>query len=315
VNPRGKRVAALTAAAFGWGSSATFTKYALGSWPPLTLLTAELAAANVVLWAAALSRGYRRPAALVKLAAAGALEPGLCYALVTIGLLHTTAANAAIITGLESFFVVLLAAVFLRERITPRSAAGLAVAVAGIVIIAGGGVSASIGLGDILVLGGILAAAAYVIVARTTAASVDPLTMTAHQFAAGLAGVLPFAAVRWCTGGETLIQSRPLLTWGAALLVGVFGYAASFLLYNYAIAATPAGLSSIILNLIPVFGVLAAVLVLGERITLAEVIGAVCIVASIAIFPGEDEPAGDEAPPGPADATRPGTAGLPHAGG
>jgi drug/metabolite transporter (DMT)-like permease len=42
--------------------------------------------------------------------------------------------------------------------------------------------------------------------------------------------------------------------WFAATFVGVIGYAASFLLYNYAIARVRAAPASIIVNLIPVFG-------------------------------------------------------------
>jgi drug/metabolite transporter (DMT)-like permease len=276
---------ALVAAAFGWGSAATLIKYALGSWPPLTLLVVQLVGANVVLWVVLLCRGYRRPPLLLKVALLGALEPGLCYALVTIGLLRTTAANAVIIGGLESFFVVILAALFLHERITLRSAAGLIVAIVGVVIVAGAG--ASVGIGEILVLTGILAAALYVIVAKTIAGNVDSLTLTAHQFAAALVLVIPFAAFRWSTGSEVLIHDRSVWAWTAALAVGIFGYAGSFLLYNYAIATISAGLSSIILNLIPVFGVLTALLFLHERITILKAVGAAFIICSIAVFPKE----------------------------
>jgi drug/metabolite transporter (DMT)-like permease len=294
--PRPAALAALVVAAATWGSATTFIKFALGTWGPMTLLVAQLLSANAVLWAALLIRGYRRPRHPLKVLVLGVLEPGLCYALITLGLLFTTAANGAVLSAMESFFTVVLAAIFLRERLTRRSFAGLALALAGVLILESTGGVSSVHLGDGLILGGILAAAVYVVVARTVAEAQDTLTMTAHQFAAGLVLALPFAVVRWATGAEAIVQSRPASSWAAALAVGVIGYAGSFLLYNFAIAHVRAGLSSMVLNLMPVFGVLAALAVLRERISMLEVFGSVLVLASIFVFPGEDEPEPDPAP-------------------
>jgi hypothetical protein len=52
---------ALTAAAGLWGAAVSGTKYALGGFDPLTLLSIELLAGAFVLWAALLLRGYRPP--------------------------------------------------------------------------------------------------------------------------------------------------------------------------------------------------------------------------------------------------------------
>ncbi|PDQ34142.1 MAG: hypothetical protein B5766_12995 [Candidatus Lumbricidophila eiseniae] len=289
IRGRPAALVALVIAAASWGSAATFIKFALDSWGPMTLLIAQLLSANVVLWTILLIRGYRRPPQMWKLLLLGALEPGLCYALLTIGLLFTTAANAAVLSAMESFFAVILAAIFLRERLTRRSIAGLALALIGVLILEAAGGFDGVHLGDTLVLGGILAAGFYVVIARTIAGSYDTLTMTAHQFAAGLALALPFAIIRWVTGAEAIIEPRPISSWAAALGVGIIGYAGSFLLYNFAIAHVRAGLSTMILNLMPVFGILTALIFLHEQIGLLAIIGALLVLASIFIFPSEDE--------------------------
>jgi drug/metabolite transporter (DMT)-like permease len=282
-------VSGLVVAAAMWGSAATFIKFALDAWGPMTLLVAQLLSANVVLWAVLLIRGYRRPQHVWKVLVLGVLEPGLCYALIIIGLLFTTAANTAILSATESFFVVTLAAVFLRERLTRRSVVGLCVALAGVLALESAGGISGVHVGDALVLAGLLAAGLYVVVARTIADSFDTLTMTAHQFAASLALVLPFALARWAIGAEQVFEPRPLSSWVAALGVGIVGYGGSFLLYNYAIAHVQAGLSSMILNLMPVFGLAAAVTFLGESVGLMGIVGAVLVIASIVIFRGEEE--------------------------
>jgi drug/metabolite transporter (DMT)-like permease len=282
-------LSALVVAAALWGSAGTFIKFALDTWGPMTLLVAQLLSANAVLWGVVLIRGYGRPPNVWKVLVLGVLEPGLCYALIIIGLLFTTAANAAILTATESFFVVTLAAIFLRERLTGRSVVGLCVALAGVLALESSGGIDGVHVGDMLVLAGLFTAGLYVVVARTIADSFDTLTMTAHQFAASLALALPFALVRWATGAEQIIEPRPLSSWAAALGVGIVGYGGSFLLYNFAIAHVPAGLSSMVLNLMPVFGLAAAVVFLGETVGLMALVGGLLVISSIAIFPGEED--------------------------
>ncbi|WP_158885950.1 DMT family transporter [Amycolatopsis anabasis] len=289
MNGRGKQFTALVVASFGWGSAGTFTKYALDSWGPMTLIAVELIAANIVLWLVLLIRGYGRRPPLARLIVLGALEPGISYALITIGLTRTSAANTAVLTGTETCMVVLLAAVFLKERIGPRALAGTALAVAGVISLHGFHGIAEINLGDLLVLAGTLSAAVHVLVTRDLARDLDTVTMTAHQFLAGLLLILPFSAYRWSTGEETIDFSIPWHSWVVAVLIGVCGYGGSFLLYNYALASVPAGLSAIITNLIPVFGLCTAVLVLSETLALHAILGAVLVLASIAIFPREDD--------------------------
>ncbi|TDC84008.1 EamA family transporter [Micromonospora sp. KC606] len=163
-------------------------------------------------------------------------------------------------------------------------------AVVGVLVLEGAHPDAPVGLGDLLVFGGLVSAAAYVLVARGIADRVDALTMTAHQSAFGLAVILPFGVAEVVRGGPRLLTGHSAGGWLIALAIGVFGFGASFLLYNFALATVRAGRAGIILRLLPVFGVLSAVAVLGERIGGWQWCGAALIVASIFVFPdGEPE--------------------------
>lgn len=275
---------ALAIAAASWGSSATFIKFALEFFEPMTLLFVQLVAANVILWTAVFIRGIRRPVNLGRVLVLGLLEPGICYTLLTIGLTFTSAANAAILSSLESFFTVLLAAYFLKEALRLRSIAAVLIALIGVLVLEFTGGFNGVHLGDALVLIGILAASFYAIVARTIAANNDALTMTAYQFTVGLMFVGPFAIFNWATSAETLFQPRPVSAWIAAVSVGILGYGGSFLLYNFALAHVRAGVASMSLNLLPVFGLLTAVIFLGEPLTLSGVIGALFILVAVIVF-------------------------------
>jgi O-acetylserine/cysteine efflux transporter len=277
-------LAALIIASLFWGTAVSVTKYALLGFGPITLLAISLVAGTAVLWTIVILRGHRPPPPWRRAVLLGLFEPALAYAGDLLGLARTSAANGALLSGLESVFIVLLAAVFLRERITGRITVALALALAGVAALEGTGSFAAAGLGDLLVLAGVLSAAAYTIVARGMGDESDPLTVTAYQFTTATILVLPAVTLLWALHVETVPSHVAARFWFAAIFVGVIGYAASFLLYNYAIARVRAAPASIIVNLIPVFGLASAVVWLGDPLTVARVLGAILIGLSVTIF-------------------------------
>ena len=277
-------LAALITASLFWGTAVSVTKYALRGFGPVTLLAISLVAGTALLWIAVLVRGRRSAPTWRRAVLLGLFEPALAYTGDLLGLARTSAANGALLSGLESVFIVLLAACFLRERITGRITLAVALALAGVVALEGTGSFSTADLGDLLVLAGVLSAAAYTIVARGMGEECDALTVTAYQFASATILVLPAVSLVWATHAETAPVHVPARFWLAAVLLGVVGYAASFLLYNYAIARVRAAPASIIVNLIPVFGLASAVLWLNDSLTAGRVFGATLIGLSVAIF-------------------------------
>lgn len=280
----------LLAAAAGWGSATTATKFALEGFGPVTMLFVKLAAAAAVLWAVLLVRGHRPTGGTGRLALLGLFEPTLAYAGLTIGLLYTTASNASLIGATEPALVLILAAIFLKEPLRGRSLLGLTVAVGGVVVLEGGNLGAGLGLGDLIVLGGSAAAAVYVLLARKVAPTVDALTMTAYQFTYATLFTLPAAASQWALGNEAFPTTVAWPYWLAAVSVGGVLFAGSFVLYNHAITKVPAGLAGMALNLIPIFGVLTAVAFLGELLTGWHLAGMVAIIGGVMLSPAAQPP-------------------------
>jgi drug/metabolite transporter (DMT)-like permease len=290
----GAAMGALVVAAAMWGVSTSGTKYALAGFAPLTLLAVQLAAATVMLWVVLVLHGARSgagwrpvrwtPAQWRLPLVLGLLEPALAYIADTVGLSRTSAANASVIIGLESTFVVLLAAVFLRERITRNLTLAVVAGLVGLVALEQVSWLTGPGMGDVLVLGGALSAAGYTIVARRADEDCDALALTARQFSVAALIVIPAAALAWTTGSEAVPTHVAARLWVAAALVGILGFALSFLIYNWAIVVVEAGSAAVIINLIPAFGLISAVLWLGEELTAARLLGAGLITASVAIF-------------------------------
>ena len=279
---------ALVVAAGLWGMAVSGTKYALGGFDPVTLLSIELLAGAAVLWVALLARGYRPPRSWWLPAVLGLLEPALAYLGDTFGLSLTSAVHGAVINGLESGLVVLLAAVLLRETVTRPAILAIVVSLGGLAVLAGvgAGASGSTAGGDLLVAGGVLSASLYTIVAKRFDDGSDALSLTTWQFTVAALVSLLVTIARWTAGSGTwtgTLSAAPRL-WLVAALVGAGGFGFSFLLFNMVIVQVDAGRAAVVLNLIPVFGVASAVIFLGEGMTGRDALGAVLIGSSVAYF-------------------------------
>ena len=297
---RRRSVVILVAATACWGSAAPATKFALSGFGPLTLLSLELTIAAGLLWAAVALRRWRYGVPILGprriYALLGLFEPGLAYAGLTFGLTYASAVNGSLLGGLEGFFVVVLAAVVLHERLRRRGLLALAAATVGVVMVAAAHASLRAGKGDLLIVAGVLAAAVYVLLAGRLGVDTDPVSMTAWQFTFGLLFTLPFLVLRWGLGFEAMPAHIRPSAWLAAFMVGAAGFTVSFLLYNSVVTKVAASVSGIMLNLIPLFGLAAAVIVLGEPASTLQVMGGLLIVVGVSLFPPEDSESRPVAP-------------------
>jgi hypothetical protein len=97
----------------------------------------------------------------------------------------------------------------------------LALALAGVATLEGAGSFAGAGHGDLLVLAGVLSAAAYTIVARGIGDESDPLTVTACQFTTATILILPAVTFVWAAHVETGPSHVAARFWFAAMLTGL----------------------------------------------------------------------------------------------
>ena len=123
----------------------------------------------------------------------------------TVGLRYTSVSHAALIVGMGPIYTLIFAVLFKLESATWRKALGMAMAFAGIAVMASeNGISAysSSVLGDAITMTGSIGFALYVVLGKRLAGRYDPLTMTAFSHCAGALIVLPFAIYRAVTLGS-----------------------------------------------------------------------------------------------------------------
>jgi DME family drug/metabolite transporter len=97
-----------------------------------------------------------------------------------------------------------------------------------------------------------------------------------------------YAAVTWPTSGSGF-GSADELTIVLTLSTGVLGIALPFVLLNRSLETLRASTAALLLNLIPVFAVVSAVALLGERLTPATVVGGAAILVGLTVLGRSDD--------------------------
>src|SRR3954466_8047317 len=110
---------ALGLASLLWGTADVAGKLALDAIPPATLAALRFAVALAILWPLARWRGEPRVPARTT-APLGLLGVALTFIFQNLGLERTSAMNASLLQGAVPVLTLLLAAMFLGERLAPR---------------------------------------------------------------------------------------------------------------------------------------------------------------------------------------------------
>jgi drug/metabolite transporter (DMT)-like permease len=277
----------LTIAAACWGLGTVVSKRAVAEIPPLTLLTVQLAASLVVL--GVLMRGRRIPfrdrAGASLLGRLGILNPGLAYALSLVGLVSISASLSVLIWAFEPLMILLLAGLVLRERIGPGLVLLSVVAIAGMVLVLYDPTSRGQWPGVALTIAGVGCCAVYTVVARRwigTSDSTAQVVATQQAYALGFALVL-LVGGSLLGGGLGPTTATPI-AWLSAIGSGILYYAAAYWFYLNGLRGVPASFAAVSFYLIPVFGLAASFVLLGERLGIEQWVGvAVVLVAVLAI--------------------------------
>lgn len=207
----------------------------------------------------------------------------LANASVAFGAMYLAAgrAEAAVASILAGGQPVVLAAAgwaLFAERVTARTAAGLAVAMAGVVLVATTSSGATNADGVALSLLASAAPAAGTVVMRRLGSRIDLLTTTSVQFLLGGAILVAVSALTEPWSGLTWSHS----SLAALFVLGVLGTGVAYVVWFWLLGRTSLLQLGTALFLIPVVGVVAGILV-GDRPAPAELAGILTVLAGIGL--------------------------------
>lgn len=282
---RYRSVLALVGAAASWGVGTVISKRAVEEIDPFILLPIQLAISITFLTLAGrqLPRfGGRR---LRRVSLLGVLNPGISYSLNLWGLTFISASVSVLLWAVEPVLILGLAALILAEKITPRIGILSALALAGVllVIYEPGGQLAIIGV--LLTVAGVSCCAIYTVGSRqlvSEAADESNLTVVAGQQAAALIFALLLLILAALITDIASVASVTWAGWASALGSGIFYYGLAFWLYIAGLRHIPASSAGVYMNLVPIFGIAASYVLLGEGLGVTQWLGAVITIAAVA---------------------------------
>ena len=275
---RRRAVAALTAAGLLWGTTVPLSKLALGWLAPGWLTFVRFGLAAAILLAVA-PRAQVRAACTPSVLASGAIGYGGSVVVQNAGITRTSVSHAALLIGATPVLVAIIAALWHRTVARPVAWVGFAVSLAGVGLVAGGGGGGATATGDGLVLASLLVSAAFTVAQARRLQGRDPVALTAVQFLGAALAALPFSVAA---------EGVPALPAGPGVVLAVAGLAAGgtllpFTLFAYAQGRVSPEVAGAFLNLEPLVGAVAGVVVFGDPAGPVQLAGGAAILAGIAL--------------------------------
>ena len=252
--------------------------------PPLVIAAYRLGIAACVVLPLALVKSRSEMRVALKrsgpaLAASG-IFLALHFALWITSLYRTSVASSVLLVTTSPIFVAVGGRFFLREPIFRRTIAGIAISLAGTVIVTinDWGIGRHAFSGDLLALGGALAITGHLLIGRSQRQRMGVLTyVAAINTTAAL--VLVGMAV---AAGHTLL-GYTATTFGLFALLALGPQLTGHFIFNYALARVPPVVIAIALLAEPIGSSVLAYLVLGEVPDPPLYLGAVVILGGIAL--------------------------------
>jgi drug/metabolite transporter (DMT)-like permease len=262
-----------------WGASFLFQRVSAPQFGALPLgeLRLLLGAAVLLpfLWR---DRAHFPKALWPRIALVGAINSALPFALFAWAAQRAPAGVIAISNSMAVLFTALVAFLFFGERIALRQGVALVAGFAGVVVLAGAK-TAGMSLGW-AVAAGTSAAFLYGIgvnLIRHWLAGLPPVALAAGTLSCAAILLAPFAAVAWPAGPKTAAA------WGSALALGVVCSGLAYAMYYRLIQRIGGARAVTVTYLVPLFAVVWAWWLLGERPTLPMILAGALILGSVAL--------------------------------
>jgi len=268
-----------------WGSSFVALKATLSDTQPYTIMFLRMFIASLcfVLFIKSFLK-YKFTKKDIKLILLLSLfEPALYFIFEVNALRFTSASQAGVIASTMPIITAIFAGILLKELITRKLILGSILSMIGVIILSTNANTTSHAtnplLGNLLELGAMVCAAGYTIVAKHLSSKFSALFITASQSFLGTLFFLPFALYEYNQYGFHTSSNSMLLIVYLGVIVTLGGYG----LYNFALTKIDASRAAVFINLIPIFSVILAYLLLGEILNTIQIFASIIILIGVFI--------------------------------
>ncbi len=271
---------------FIWGLNFTAVKGALGDFTPLSFNAIRFGTSSLILlsllWFRERSLGVRRKdvGRFIMLALIGNTVYQLFF---IMGIARTTATNSALILATTPIFIVLFCALLGVERISSRVVQGVVLSFTGVImIVLGSGKPLAFNdqsfIGDLLIIANPICWSIYTVLSKPMLKDYSPLKLTTVTMAMGAVPLILVAVPSLTTENWGAISTN---AWLGLAFSAVFAIAIGYVLWYTGVSRIGSSRTALYDNLVTVFAVASAWILLAEGMTAIQIIGAALVFISL----------------------------------
>jgi drug/metabolite transporter (DMT)-like permease len=202
-----------------------------------------------------------------------------------LGLQTTTAANAVLLLSVTPLVIIVCSRLLLGTAIGPRQGVGIAASLLGVLVIIARGefvrlLEFDLSRGDLWVLAAVFSWGFYSVLLKRRPAGLDGMPFLGYTVAFGTLGILPLYLWEVASGVSMSFTPTTLLS---VLYVAIFASILAYLFWNHAVEQVGPNRAGQFVHLIPVFGSLMSVVLLGERLWFYHLAGILLVAVGIVL--------------------------------
>jgi drug/metabolite transporter (DMT)-like permease len=278
----------LSLAASIWGGMYVVSKYVLDFIPPLTLVWLRFIIAFVVLYGILkLAEKKQKKKVTIRkkdwllFAWIGFIGYFISITCQFIGTKLSDAHTGSLVTSATPAFMVIFAALILKEKLTARRLLSTIIATIGVIIVIGWDIEiGSYFIGTIILVGAAITWALLSIYVKIASARFSSLVITTYAIFFSLFFITPFMIGALQTSSIGTVNTYVIL---GVLYLGIVSTAGAFFLWNKGLELLDASIGSLFFFFQPIVGSLLGWLLLNETLNSNFFIGGILIICSVLI--------------------------------
>jgi drug/metabolite transporter (DMT)-like permease len=197
---------------------------------------------------------------------------------------YITAGAASLIIATSPVYIVILAAFFLKEKLTFFKFLGIILALFGVIIISILGkqdetIQIQTAFAAIAVLIAAIVSACYTIVGKKLLSRYNGLSLTAYAILFGSIILVPLSIFNSSLINE--VSNMQFVTWFAVIFLGVFSTVIGYGIWFMALEIKTASEISVYLYVIPVLSTIASYLLFHDSITIFFILGGILVIIGL----------------------------------
>jgi drug/metabolite transporter (DMT)-like permease len=278
-------LARLVALAAMWGGSYLFMRYAVPHVGAVLMIELRVAIAGVALaglvYASGVPIGWRRHwRAYLFVGAVGLAMP---FVLIAQALKSIDASTAAILNALSPLWASIVAAMWIRDPVTPAKAAGIVLCLVGTAVLVGwtpSPMSANELVAASMAVAATMLYGFTIVFTKVRLKEAKPMATSAATLLFAAVALLPFTPL------DRDLSAVPMMAWLAVLGLALVSTTVAFIFYYRLIADVGPVKAITVTLLVPIFGMIWGVVFLGEPLTSGRIAGCAIILAGCSLILG-----------------------------